>query len=214
MRSFLTFAFSIIFATSAHSASVDIIETTDYPDFNGLGGNFPVTGTFTPFMLGVNSVNGSTSYSDDGTLNSVLDDDFVLFRILPGQKITSLTIRIDDISAVGDFSNFFSGPTARPGIFTPTFSSPTGVDPLDGIDVLGNLSGGSLTQAVDVGPGDYFFSLAPAFGVSLITGVAFDVSYAYRVEVTVAPIPLPAGALLLLTGIGGLAAARRLRRDA
>lgn len=74
------------------------------------------------------------------------------------------------------------------GVFSQQFSLPAGGD-----GILRIAAGGPLTFTMSQGPND--------------TGTAVGSG-----QVTFAPIPLPAGVLLLLTALGGLAATRKLSK--
>ena len=84
---------------------------------------------------------------------------------------------------------------------------------------LGDDEGGFITRLLDIDDGsggDGFDALETLFGVTGAGSITADtVLFTIDIAATPAPVPLPAGGLLLLTGLAGVAGLkRRKKRDA
>lgn len=78
--------------------------------------------------------------------------------------------------------------------------------------LLGETEGGTITRLVDTGG---FAALESLFGITGAGSITGDtVLFTIDIAATPAPIPLPAGGLLLLTGLGGIVGMRRLKKRA
>lgn len=150
-----------------------------------------------------------------------------------GSVTLELFMDFDDQTVGGGIDLAFSGPIAY-GAFTPSdWFTGSALDPafsgfgteLADNDVeihLGNFAGfGGLHKLGDlqvdlsggIGPGEIILSLNSTFGAFFPTDgfEPLEVGLGGATINAVAAVPLPAGAWLLLTGLGGLALRRRRR---
>ncbi len=196
LKALTTFA-ALALATPA--SAITIIEGADF-DAPG-----PNVGTL---AVGDNSIAGfldATCVSIGTPFFNCQGDSFdqVLFDVADGTRLVTgtLTGRGQNdpgmvlragMSFVGDLGERYSADT--------TFGTVTE------IQEFGSL--GSL----NLGPGTYFLNISAALSNSVATGpLVLQGSWAaeFRVEPILAPVPLPAGAALLITALGALAVTRR-----
>lgn len=150
--------------------------------------------------MGSNSIFGSVSAtclaSGAGVCVSFDGDegDAVAFTIGAGTELTAATLTISDLSAAGD---------ATAQVFARSFAD------LNHLGTVGNGTYTLLDQGTLDGTQDYGVFPFLAFGTDP-TGQK-TLSFDWQLDLTtsstapVSPVPLPAGAVLILTALGGLA---------
>lgn len=174
------------------------------------------TATTSCYAYGMGNVNGNIDHDPILNGKSMGGNTFTL---APGSSVISSLTLLDKSDASGEvkdgaLTGTLSGGTEEPGKNGNLFGTFT----------LGDVSGySSLIIALKVGnsgePGWAAFKVASAgvfdFLVSPKQGGGLSHVNVYGIEDAVpAPVPLPASALLLLGGIGGIAALRRRKKAA
>jgi hypothetical protein len=160
---------------------------------------------------GTNVVTGTISVQGVAGSPS-LDLDRLFFNIQSGFQLTSIRLEVVSNSHLGTGTSW--SPTVS--VQNPNYSSLSSIQ-LDGSN---SFSGTAVPDAIPgaifllnnglpLTGGPYVTSINAGYGYS--PSSVFNEAFGYKLsyEVAASPVPLPAAAWLLLSGLGGLAAARR-----
>lgn len=198
-----------LFSTAVFAAAALLFASISYADIvydEATDGDLPEDPIGSAFTLvaGVNTIQGSQFFENDGGLDA-LDTDNFLFNIPTGYEVTSVEYIASNYATVG-----------TPDIVENSFRLEEG-PAFDAIDAkftrFDNLSSFPYTYTVDDG-----LPLEPlgssSYNVSITSGIALSngesVSYDYEVNLTVAAIPEPSS--LLVIGLGAVVPMIRRRR--
>lgn len=185
------FTFGLSFGPANQSSGPAIFDTTcsGYSvDCNGDSDLF-----LSAARQGENGVSGNVLILQSNTDSRTPNDDASAFNRVVFTLLSGPAFRIVGASAIDDvFLGFFPGDT-------------TPLNRADRIGLVGtNRDGGTAIATNFVSP---LFQIGDSFTVRYSGSGGLD-------SIVLAPIPLPAGGLLLLAGLGGLAIARRRTKAA
>jgi hypothetical protein len=200
-----------IAANNVHAATIS--ETSDFE--NQLTNSIltPVSPAFDFSQIEAYSISGSLNTTCDGLSGQCADDfsDVFSFNMGLNRKIENAFITITN--AVAEFEEFF------PGSFGGVLNLSVGSGGIAGFgfsDFAGDGTfGGPLVSSLPEG-------LTHTFGISVRNSgfsdtisadwnISFDV---VEIDPEISPVPLPAGGLLLLSGLSGFVALRRRKKPA
>jgi hypothetical protein len=190
-------AVSLVTTAQAHTAWDEAVSG----DFSGIGTS-PTPVSLAP---GSNLIRGTT-----GRIGGVVDRDYFSFTLPEGWQLDTLTV-LPGTTALGISELSFIAVQAGPQVtVNPTGGSAAG---LLGWKHFGeNDIGQDILQIMGFGPGaSGFFGSLPAGSYAFWIQDTGTGTARYNLDFGVSVVPEPASALLLLGGIAGLAALRRLR---
>ena len=182
-------------AIAAHAATV-----ATCPDVT-LGRTIALDPSSGCYAYGDGNINGNPA--QDPILNGATTGGNT-FNLVTGPVLTDLVV-LDKSDNTGSVLNdLLSGDVRGPSSGTITVTGTSGyTDLVLGLKVGNNLSPSWSTFLIS-GDGDYTFSVNPQQGASMSHVMLYGI----------AAVPIPAGGLLLIGGLGGLMALRRRRKPA
>ncbi|WP_425041201.1 VPLPA-CTERM sorting domain-containing protein [Primorskyibacter sp. S187A] len=167
-------------------------------------------------ILALGTAASASTLSGDSVTREVTNNGSIIvpvtsFTVGAGVDFTDANINIDmNAGAMGDQLEITVAPGNYGGMYSTSGTTVLTFGDLDFTD------GSSLIgfDVIDDGPLDFVASivdgstLALTFDEAPITGGTFALG-TYVTDIVTAPVPLPAGGLLLLTGLGAFAVSRR-----
>jgi hypothetical protein len=195
----------VLFASTAQATVLTFDEGTQ--------GDLPDTGTIAPLGalgIGVNTIAGSMLLPASPSLGGAIDVDRFVVTVPLGMQLNSVTFN----QLPGTFVCPYSSCSMSWGISAWTPAFPTGGNGiylgLSFPQVLSGSSSAFFSSSLPLGAGDYWFSILSWLnGGTFASGTAMN----YRFDLTAgaAPVPLPASAWLLVSGLLGFVALGRKR---